>query len=309
MKTALKIIAVVVPLLVIAVVALFIWGVSSVDALAKQAIERGGTYALGVETTVERVELGLTSGTADVTGLRVANPRGFETDHFMTLAAGSARVDYDTIRADTLVMPEIRLDGIDLILDKGRKPSNYNQILENLKRFEKDEPTTPDEQQPGKKLVIERLVIEQTTVRVANMPGVSLAVGDVAVTIPEIVLTDVGREESMTPGEVINLVVKTVLAAAVEAGGGIIPTDVLNELASGLGDLESLQELGVGVISDLKIEEQIGQVSEQIDKAAKDVQGEIDKATEEIKGKVDEATEDLRNIFGKPKQDDGSGGP
>jgi len=304
MKTAIKIIAVLVILLIVGVVGIVIFALGNLDKIAKEAIERGGTYAMQVDTTVNSVDINLTAGSATMNGLNIANPGGFDTEHFMNLGDTTARVNIESINTDTIVMPEITLSGIDVILDKGGNPSNYNTILNSLKRFESKEQTTPDSAQAGKKLVIDRLLLEDINVRVANMPGVSLAVGDVAVNIPEIELRDVGKEESMTTAEVINLVVKTVLAAAVEAGGGIIPGDVLSELGNGLAGLESLSDLGIEAISELQIDEALGGVQEEINKASEDVQKKIDDAAKDVEKKIEDATNDLKNIFGGGKKDD-----
>lgn len=307
MKTAIKIIAVLLILLIVGIVGLVFFVLGNVNEIAKEAIERGGTYAMQVDTTVSSVDVNLGAGTATMSGLNIANPNGFDTDHFLNLSDSSARVNLESVRTDTIVMPEITLSGIDVILDKGGNPSNYNTILNSLKRFESKEQTTPDEAQPGKKLVIDRLLLEDINVRVANMPGVSLAVGDVAVNIPEIELRDIGKEESMTTAEVINLVVKTVLAAAVEAGGGIIPGDVLNELGNGLAGLESLSDLGIEAISELNLDEALGGVQEEINKAAEDVQKTVDDAAKDIENKIDDATKELKNIFGGNKKEDDDG--
>jgi hypothetical protein len=304
MKTAIKIIAVLMVLLIVGVIGIVFLGLSQIDKIAKEAIERGGTYAMQVDTTVTSVDVNITGGTATMNGLNIANPNGFKTDHFLQLGDSSARVNLESIRSDTIVMPEIRLNGIDVILDKGGNPSNYNTILNSLKRFESSDTKTADPAKPGKKLVIDRLLLEDINIRVANMPGVSLAVGDVAVNIPEIELRDVGKEESMTTAEVINLVVKTVLAAAVEAGGGIIPGDVLGELGNGLAGLESLSDMGIEAISDLKLDEALGGVQEEINKAAEDVQKTVDDAAKDIENKIDDATNELKNIFGGKKKDD-----
>lgn len=108
----------------------------------------------------------------------------------------------------------------------------------------------------------------------------------------------------MTTAEVINLVVKTVLAAAVEAGGGIIPGDVLGELGNGLAGLESLSDMGIEAISDLKLDDALGGVQEEINKAAEDVQKQVDDAAKDIENKIDDATNELKNIFGNKKKDD-----
>lgn len=311
MKTTIKIIAVLVVLLIVGVIGLVVLGLSQIDKIAKEAIERGGTYAMQVDTTVETVDVNLTAGTATMNGLNIANPNGFDTGHFINLGDSNASVNIESISTDTIVMPEITLSGIDVILDKGGNPSNYNTILNSLKRFESGDPAPAGTKEDGKKLVIDRLLLKDINIHVANMPGLSLAVGDVAVNIPEIELRDVGKEESMTTAEVINLVVKTVLAAAVEAGGGIIPSDVLSELGNGLAGLESLSDLGIEAISDLNLDEALGGVQEEINKAAdevnkaaEDVQKKIDDTAKDIEDSIDDATKEIKNIFGGGKKDD-----
>lgn len=301
-----KIIILALGVLVGLALALFVLGASQVDRLAKVAIERGGTFAMQVDTSVESVDVSVTGGTATMSGLSIANPEGFSTDHFLALSQSNASLDIATLRSDTIVLPEITLSGIDVILDKGGDPSNYNTILNSLKRFESEDtgdgPTPGDES--GKKLVIDALVLRDINIYLANMPGVSFAVGEVAINIPEITLEGVGREKSMTPAEVINLVVKTVLSAAVGAGGGIIPGDVLGELGNGLSGLKSLGEMGIGVIGDLDLDGALGEVGEQLQgvtgDAAEQAQDQLNQAAEEVKDKLNDG---LKGIFGGNKDD------
>ena len=306
MKTAIKIIVVLILLIVISVVGLFMFAFAKIDSIAKEAVERGGTYAMQVETTVEKVDVDLTGGSATMSGLNIANPDGFDTDHFFALANTSASVDIQSINSPKIIMPEITLTGIDVILDKGGNPSNYNKILENLQRFESDEDTGTAPSEGGKSIVIQSLKLQDINIRVANMPGVSLAVGDVAINIPEIELQNIGEKESMSAGDIINLVVKTVLAAAVEAGGGILPGDVLGELGNGLSGLTSLGDLGIDAISDLNLDKALGGVSEELGQAAEDItknaQEQVDQAVDDVKEKVEDKLKDgLNNVFGNKK--------
>lgn len=315
MKTMIKVIVVLVVLLVLGVVGVLVYGLTHIDDIAKAAVERGGTYAMQVDTTVDTVSVSLGSGKATMNGLRIANPTGFKTDHFFTLTDTSASIDLGSVRTDTVVMPEIRLSGIDVILDKGNKPSNYNKILENLKRFESGDAPAPTDKKgkagkEGKKMVIKSLVLEDINIHVANMPGISLAVGDVAVHIPEITLENVGEKDAMTPAQIFDLVIKTVLAAAVDAGGGIIPADVLGELGKGLSGLTSLSELGIDAITDLDIEGALGGITdtlneqgEEIKKQGEEIINKVDDASKDIQKKLDEKADDLKNLFGGKKKD------
>ncbi|MEQ9616895.1 MAG: hypothetical protein RLN60_02550 [Phycisphaerales bacterium] len=82
---ALKIVAVLLVVFIIAIVGIVVLVVSQVDTLAKHGIERGGTYAMGVETTVDSVDIGIFSGTFEMNGFRVANPEGYARPSFLDL--------------------------------------------------------------------------------------------------------------------------------------------------------------------------------------------------------------------------------
>lgn len=302
MKTAIKIIAVLFVLIVIGIIGIVFLALGQVDKIAKASIEYGGTYAMGVTTTVDQVDVAITQGTIEMVGLNIDNPEGFDTGHFFTLASSSASFDLESINTETYVVPSVHLQGIDVVLDKGQDPSNYNQILENLARFESGDSGPTDAKKEGKNVIIKSLILEDINIHVANMPGVELLAGDVAINIPSIELQNIGEKESMNAGDIFNLVIKTVLAAAVEAGGGIIPGDVLGELGNGLAGLASLGDLGINAISDLDLDGVMGQVGEQLDKATEDVQQAVDDATEDLSNTVDDAVDDaadkIKGIFG-----------
>lgn len=308
MKKILIGLVIVVFLIIALVVGLVVFGLGQLDKIVKEAVQRGGTYAMQVDTTVDSVELQFTQGAATMTGLNVANPAGFGTEHFMSLGSASASVDFESVNTDTIIIPEIKLSGIDLILDQGGSPANYKQILNSLQRFESGEKPEQPAAEAGKNLIIRSLVIEDINVRVANVPGLSLAVGDVAVNVPLIELQNVGEKESMKPADVINLVVKTVLAAAVEAGGGIIPGDILSSLTSGLGSLDSLQDMGIEAVGDFgkQLEAQLGGVTEQAEQVVDDVKkaGEdLQNKADDAKKQVEDAADGIKDLFGGGKKD------
>ncbi len=315
MKKVLIVLVILVVLFIGAVVGLLALGLSQIDNLVKAAIERGGTYATQVDTTVTSVDVGLTSGTFAMNGLTIANPAGFDTDHFLVLNDTDVAFDLQSIQTDTIVIPTVTVNGIDVILDKGGDPSNYNTILNSLKRFESsDKPKAAPDNQGGKKVAIDSLVLEDINVRVANYPGVSLVAGDVAVNIPKVELQNIGRDEPMTAAQIANLIIKTVLTAAVEAGGGILPADMLIDLGNGLQGLSSLGEMGITAIGDTgqilgdsmnevlegagKAVEELGEgATEAVNEAGKKVEEEINKAADEIK-------KGIGNIFGNKEEDE-----
>jgi len=324
MKTFIKIAAVLILLVVIAFVALITFGLSQLDGLVKAAIERGGTYATQTTTTVDDVSLGLTDGTFSMTGFNLDNPTGFDTDHFLYLAGTSVVLDTQSIASDTISIPEVTFENIDVILDKGRDPSNYNTILNSLKRFESKDTKSAPEDADSKKVTIDTLTLSNIDIHVANMPGVGFLVGDVAINIPSIELKDIGKDEPMTAAEIVNLVIKTVLTAAVESGGGILPSDILGELGNGLSGLTSLSDMGItaigsaGEIVGQQLESVLENAGQAVEDLTDDVQDAIedlpipeelgDDLTKQVEDVTEEVTEELekgiKNIFGNKKKED-----
>ena len=265
MKTILKIVLVLVLLLIIVVATIPLW----ISPAAKAAVEKGGTQAMGVKTTLAELDIGLFSGTCDLAGLNIANPEGFETPHFMDLGSGAVAVDIQSLQGDLIEIPKFELTGLDMNLEKGSGQANYEKIMENLQKLSTGE-EKPKEKEPGKKFVIREIVIKDVKVT-AKMVGVT-----VPMKIDEMRLENVGSEgEGVDMKELIALIVSGVLKGVAEEGRGVLPEGISKGLADGLEGLKGLGEHG--------------------EKAAAILEGHEGKATEEI----DKAGDKVKDLFGK----------
>jgi len=299
MKTLFKLALLGAVLIVVLLVAGVFAAVASINTLAKKGIEKGGTYALGVPTTLDGASIGLFSGELGLSGLKVGNPDGFKAPHFMTLGEGEVAVSLASLREDTVRVPRFTLDTIDVRLERKSGSSNYGQILENVKKVtgSDTEPAPQPQQDSGKKFVIDELLIKDVTVTL-DMLGLDgpagAIVGDatrVTVPIKEIKLSHVGQTgtgvkgSGVTISELASLIVEAVLAATVEQGGGLIPGDILGDLQGRLASIGNLDELGLSVVGDLQknLGEQAGKA---VDDAVKKVTDEAGKAAEEAADKL-----------------------
>ena len=113
MKLARKIIVVGLVVVVLLVVGAFFW----IDSIAKAGVETGGTYALGVDTTLDGMDVGVLSGGVEMSALNVANPTGFESPHFLHLGTGRVAVSLGSLTEDKVVVPEFTLSGLSLNLE------------------------------------------------------------------------------------------------------------------------------------------------------------------------------------------------
>ncbi|MGD9691503.1 MAG: hypothetical protein AB7G17_01530 [Phycisphaerales bacterium] len=292
----------VVGLALLAVVILLIVVVVSINGIARTAIEKGGTYALGVPTHLDGANVGLVSGTFSMSGLRVENPEGYTGPNFLTLGNGGVAVSLGTLQQDVVELPSLRLETITASLERKGGSSNYQTILDHVKSVTGGGGETEPTQQPsegGKKFVVRELVIRDVRVHldVFGAPEGGLKkLTAVDIPIDEIRLQNVGQTGTgvggtgVTMGEMASIIVRAVLAAAVEKGGGLIPGDILGELQGSLASLGDLQGLGMSVVADAK---------GVVEGVAGEVVKEGEKVVEEGKKKIEEIGEGLKNLVPK----------
>lgn len=287
MKKAFKLVfAAVVGLVVLLAVAIAL-AMYFIDSIARKGIEDGSSYALAVPTSLDSADVGIFSGSFEMSGLTVSNPEGFDTPHFLELGAGGVEVELGTLRKDLVELPRLTLSDIDIHIQQRGGTSNVSAILANLKRFES--PDTPKTDKPtgqAKRFIVHELRIEDVNVHVTAAPLGGQGV-NVDLAVPQIVMNDIGSEtgKGVLLGELADIIVKALVSAIRDAGGGIIPGDLLGQLDAGLADLESLEDLGIEIVNDLgqQATEKLNEASEQVEKAVDDLKEEGEKAVEGLK--------------------------
>ena len=298
MKTLLKILVAGFLLIVILIVLGVVFMFRSVNSLAEKGIETGGQKVLGVGVDAEAVKVSLFGGTFAMGGLTIDNPEGYPSPHFMKLPASSVAVDLSTVQGEVITIPELKIGTIDAYLDGTGGTANYKAILANVKKDESDDTPPADPDSEGPMFIVNSLVLDGASVKVTGFPGMKELTGDVTVDVPTIELKDVGSAEPLETGELISLIVKTVLSTAVANGGGVLPADLMNGLKGQLSELTGLGDLGITAIGD------IGTLGDDLQKQAED-------AIEDVKGEAEEKIKDtIGNLLGGGgEKDEDDGGP
>ena len=239
MKLVLKIALSLLGLGVAGIVAIFFF----LDAIVGKAIEAGCTKALGVETSVGLVRVGLLTGTFSVRRLRIANPPGFETDHFFTLGRLHFEVPPESLREETIVVRLLELENVDVSLETVDKKANYDVILDNLNRFSKTGSADPNAKKSadqdgegGKGLVIHEAVIRDIIARV-DLGTVSGKADRVEVEIPEMRMhpNKEGGSAEISVAQVTQAIVTAVLTGVAKKA----PAALAKGLFQGLGGLKT----------------------------------------------------------------------
>lgn len=309
MKTFLRFLLV---LLVLVVVGGFL-GLRYAGSLVEAAVEKGGTHVLGVETELDGASVGVFSGELGLSGLSVANPPGFEREHFLGLEKAAMQVSLGSLTGERVEAPLLLLEGVSLDLERSGDSSNYGTILDHLEKMggeAENEPPSEEKDGTSKRFVIRQVVLRDISAHVKlSALGQDFAQ---TVTLPELTLDNVGNDEQSLRSLVSQIVTK-VLEAAVANLDGIVPAELLGDLR---GKVADLQALGADLQAEAqeKIDDALQQAQGRVDEAVQQAQGELEKAkqqaTGEVQGALDKGKQELEKglgglLGGKKKDGDG----
>jgi hypothetical protein len=240
LRTLKIVVLVVVVLIAVAMIGLYL----GADALATTGVERGATYAMGVNTTVDSLHLRLLSGGLTMRGLTVANPEGYASDHFLKSGTFDVQVQPASVFGDPVVIDHFELDGLDVNIEQKLTGSNVGAITDNLKRLASAK--TEEDKGPGKKVKVSRIVIKDVVAHF-HLPTSAAGTGPITVKVPEIVMTDVdsGRPQGILISQLVAKIVPAVLAQVARDAQGVVPGDVLGSLDKNIASVKSqLDESG-----------------------------------------------------------------
>ena len=184
----------------------------------KTAIETFGPEYLGTSVTVEEVDLSLQSGSLAVGGFAIGQPAGFESSlgsEAMRLGLTRATLDTSQTGGNLVVLKEMVIDGAELVAVARGKAINLQQLVDNLEQASGPEETTEasaaaDEEEMT--FIIEKFDFTNTKVALD-----SDLVGEHALTIPDLHLTDIGRASNgATAAEVLKQVMRPITKSVSE---------------------------------------------------------------------------------------------
>jgi hypothetical protein len=273
MKAVKKLLYLALFLILLAVAALFF-----IDTLAKSAIEKGGTYATGVETTVGTARIGLFSGAFKLEHLVIANPPGYGADPFFRLDRLETGVTPASLSGDLVELPKLEIDGVVVRLANGKdgKP-NYAVITDHLKKLSGSSPAS--EEKSGKKFVIRELIVRNVKIAADLSLLLPLPPGAAPeLALPELRMKDVGTGGSgggSSLSELAGIVLTAVLNAAGGASGFLDPS-FAKDLSGRIADLGPLKDQALSAVNQA--------LGGAVNDLGSQVGGEAQKALEKVGG-------------------------
>ncbi|MDJ0847333.1 MAG: hypothetical protein QNK04_03025 [Myxococcota bacterium] len=262
------------------------------------AIERGATYALGVDTRVGFVRLRLLPGDFTLRSLRIANPAGFDEPYFLDMSRAWIAVERESLRQPVVRIPSFELEGIDVALERRGQATNYGVITSNLKRFESGDPVDAPPEDAGSetRFIVDRLTIRDVDAHVEWNQLASNATG-VGVHIPEITLTDIGAHnaQGVVMSELTGIVLKAILGAVARYGTNL-PAAISGGLQAGLGGLTRVPGVVVSGAGRTTVDKVADAVGGDVGDAVRGVGGSAVKSVTDAVGS--ETGKALGGLFG-----------
>jgi len=204
-----KVIAVTAGAIVLAIAAAGIWVYSSLDSLVQAAIETYGPEITQSPVKVAAVKLSPADGSGAIRGLQVNNPKGFKTEHAVKAGAIELSIEPASLAREVVVIRRIAVLAPEINYETSDAGSNFDVIQKNVdgylqRTLGKREPEAKDKA-PGKKLIVEALVIRDA--KVSYAPA-TLQGKKVELPLPPIELRNIGKAKGgVTSGELAGEVI------------------------------------------------------------------------------------------------------
>jgi len=225
-----KILLAVVALIIVILLAVTLFG----NMALKVGIEKGATSALNVGVKVGRINLSILRGTLAIGNLQVDNPPGYEHPRLLELGKGKVAVSIGSLLSDTVRIKEIRLDGIEFVLEQKGMSNNVQDIINSISSREKEEKEAKVPAEPsGKKLYIDELEITNVTVKAKLLPVPGKA-DTVTLKLAPIRMNDLGKDGAMDMAKLSSKILLAIAQGVAQQGAGILPKDLTATMDSTL---------------------------------------------------------------------------
>ncbi len=261
-------------IIVIAVAGSIYYLLTNLDAIVEAAIEKYGSEATQTSVLVDSVKINLTEGAADITGLTVGNPAGYDLPNAFTLGEIRAAIDLQSLQGEPYIINEIIILAPQVFVEVNEdRKTNLNELKNNLTagstgkaQDEKSQvPAEGDAKEP--RLIIRQVKFADGTIqaRVAELKN-----KEYELKLPGLEMSNLGGSNGSTATELASEILKRLTDRAID----IVKKDII----------------------DAKLNELKDKAKQKIDEEKAGLQDKADSKVEEEK---DKAKEKLKNLLGK----------
>jgi uncharacterized protein involved in outer membrane biogenesis len=235
-------------LIIIAVVAVNLFA----DYAVRVGIETAATKTLNVGVSVSNVDLSIMAGKLALQNLLINNPPGYQHDKLLELKNAEIEVDVKSLLSDVVNIKEIKLDGVNVVIEqRGISGNNLQDVITAIRNGSKEG--------EGKKLRVDNLEISNITVRM-KLPSVPAQDDTITLELSTIRMTNLGYDNKLDMADLSGEIVLAIANRVVEQGVGVLPKDIITTLTPTLDKtidlstriIESTEDIGKEITEGLK---------------------------------------------------------
>lgn len=226
-----KLILVVVALGLLAVGALVVFINPAISSAVRVAVNEGGSKVTGTSVRLEQVEVSLWQGQAALEGFGVHNPEGYRDSEALSFGRVSLEIDPGSVFSDRVIVKRVEILQPRFNFEQTMQGNNLQAlqraIQENLGQ---PRPATGEPKEPGKKVVIQEILIREATIE-ASLLGRATSF-----TLDEMMLES-DSEDGITTGEALGSLLDQLLPRIIDGIlrevqqlGGIDAEGMINDL-------------------------------------------------------------------------------
>lgn len=183
---------------------------SNLDGIIKGVVEDVGSDLTQTKVTLDDVKLDLTTGKGQLSGLTIANPRGFDGDYAFRLDDITVGVNLKTLSGPVIVISEVSIVGAKLIAEQKGDKTNLGVLMKNLEQSSKKADTAEpqDTTDPTDvRLMLEKFVFVGTKGKI-----ITEQYGEKALKLPDVRRNNIGNKTTgLTPEQLADELLQSVI--------------------------------------------------------------------------------------------------
>jgi hypothetical protein len=205
------------------------YGARRLDAAVASTVERYASAVTGTDVNVDGVDLALTAGRAELAGLTVDNPRGYDSDYAVKIGNATVALDVASLAGDVPIVEELVVSGALINAEQRDAASNLTDIQRHATASGGEPQAEPA------RIVIRRFRVEDARVRVTS----EYLSKPEELPLEDVVVDGIGGAAGATYAEAAEAMLLPVLAAARSAAA-----ERLRAVASSAAADAAREELG-----------------------------------------------------------------
>jgi uncharacterized protein involved in outer membrane biogenesis len=222
------------------------------DRAVRVGIESSATKTLNVAVTVSNVDLSIMDGKLALQNLLINNPPDYQHDKLLELKNAEIEIEVKSLLSDVVNIREIKLDGVDVVLEQRDISSNNLQdVITSIHSASKEG--------EGKSLRVDNLEMSNITVRM-KLPSVPAQDDTITLELSPIRMTNLGRDSKLDLADLSGEIVLAIANRLVEQGVGVLPEDIITTLTPSLDKtidistriIESTEDIGKEITEGIK---------------------------------------------------------